>query len=285
LENSHRQNHIFVVIASPVAEVGRDHDFDWAIVEPSSMRSIIQLAGRVLRHRPLVPLETNILLLNKNYKALTGKERCFEKPGFEIKGLQKLKSHDLLEILTSPQYEIINAIPRITVPEGCLLKDNTWSNLVELEHKALTHQLFTGNKPANVWWKNYPQWCGEVQRQQQFRNSPKDEAYYLWIMDDYSPEKWRWKNENVKPAIFGELSGISIDNIQLNSHGAGNDFWFDDLDAKTIYSELADELNINTLEEVSRRFGEVRLIEYENRPQEYKYHPNLGLFQEIRERV
>ncbi|MFH1975568.1 MAG: type I-F CRISPR-associated helicase Cas3f [Pseudomonadota bacterium] len=285
LNNSRHQNHIFVVIASPVAEVGRDHDYDWAIVEPSSMRSIIQLAGRVLRHRPLVPLEPNILLLNKNYKALIGTERCFENPGFEIKGLQNRKSHDLLEILPQAQYEIINAIPRITVPEECNLKDNTWSNLVELEHKALTHQLFTGNKPANVWWKNYPQWCGEVQRQQRFRNSPKDEAYYLWIADDYSPAKWRWKNENVKPASFGELSGISIDNIQLNSHGVGNDFWFDDLDAKTIYSELADELNINTLEEVSRRFGEVRLIEYENRPQEYKYHTNLGLFQEIRERV
>ena len=94
--------------------------------------------------------------------------------------------------------------------------------------------------------------------------------------------KWQWKNENVKPAKFGELSGVSIENIQLNSHGAGNDFWFD-LDAKAIYAQLADELNINTLEEVSRQFGEVRLIEYENRPQEYEYHPNLGLFQEIRE--
>lgn len=31
---------------------GRDHDYDWAIVEPSSMRSIIQLAGRIRRHRP-----------------------------------------------------------------------------------------------------------------------------------------------------------------------------------------------------------------------------------------
>ena len=85
INNSRQQNHIFVVLASPVAEVGRDHDYDWAIVEPSSMRSIIQLAGRVLRHRTLVPSEPNILLLNKNYKALTGRSgRCFEKPGFEV---------------------------------------------------------------------------------------------------------------------------------------------------------------------------------------------------------
>ena len=284
LNNSHQRNHIFVVIASPVAEVGRDHDYDWAIVEPSSMRSIIQLAGRVLRHRPFVPLAPNILLLNKNYKALKGTERCFEKPGFEIKGLQNQKSHDLLEILPQAQYEIINAIPRITVPEGCILKDNTWSNLVELEHKALTQQLFTGNKPANVWWKNYPQWCGEVQRQQRFRDFPIDAAYYLWIKDEYRLAKWQWKNENVKPAEFGELSGVSIENIEFKNYGTGNDIWFD-IDAKTIYTQLADELNINTLEEISRQFGEVRLVEYENCPQEYKYHPNLGIFQEIRERV
>lgn len=281
LENSRQQNHIFVVIASPVAEVGRDHDYDWAIVEPSSMRSIIQLAGRVLRHRFIVPSEPNILLLNKNYKALSpGQIKCFEKPGFEIDGLQRPQSYDLSEILTQEQYENITAIPRITVPEGCDLKDSTWSNLVELEHKALTRQLFTGNKPSNVWWKYHPQWCGEVQRQQRFRRSKKDEAYYLWVTDEHSRIKWQWKNETVKPPRFGDLAGVSIENIQLNSHGASNDFWFD-LDATAIYAQLAQELNINTLAEVSRQFGEVRLIEYENRPQEYQYHPNLGLFQEI----
>ncbi len=281
IRNSRQLNHIFVVIASPVAEVGRDHDYDWAIVEPSSIRSIIQVAGRVFRHRPRVPSEPNILLLDKNYRALSGESKCFEKPGFEIEGLQHQGSHALLEILPPAQYATINAIPRIALPAGCVLSDNSWSNLVELEHKALTQQLFTGNKPANVWWKYHPQWCGEVQRQQRFRASPQDEVYYLWIVDKYSPARWQWKNENVKPAEFGELSGdISIDNFQLQSHGSGNDFWFE-LDEKAIYTQLAGELNIRTLEEVSRRFGEVRLIEYDNYPQEYKYHPNLGLFQEI----
>ncbi|MFW8602366.1 type I-F CRISPR-associated helicase Cas3f [Desulfobacterota bacterium M19] len=287
INDSHQQNHIFVVLASPVAEVGRDHDYDWAIVEPSSMRSIIQLAGRVLRHRAIVPREPNIVLLNKNYRALSGEPRCFEKPGFEIKGL-KGENHDLRDILPRDLYENINAIPRITVPDECDLTNLTsWGNLVELEHKALTRQLFKGEKPANIWWKNDPQqdrplWCGEVQRQQRFRKSPRDEAFYLWIIDEYRAAEWKWKNESVNPAKFGELSGISIEKFKLNSYGIGNDFWFD-LDAKTIYAQLATELNISTLEEVSRQFGEVRLVEYEKSPQEYKYHPNLGLFQEIGE--
>src|SRR5690606_21210079 len=40
-------HHPFIVLGSPVTEVGRDHDYDWAGVEPSPMRSLIQLAGRV----------------------------------------------------------------------------------------------------------------------------------------------------------------------------------------------------------------------------------------------
>jgi len=71
------KNHIFVVIATPVAEVGRDHDYDWAVIEPSSMRSIIQLAGRVQRHRKCEPSTENVHILSKNYKGLKGKTPCF----------------------------------------------------------------------------------------------------------------------------------------------------------------------------------------------------------------
>ncbi|MGK0476691.1 MAG: CRISPR-associated endonuclease/helicase Cas3, partial [Oleispira sp.] len=45
------KNVLFILVATPVEEVGRDHDFDWAVIEPSSYRSIVQLAGRVKRHR------------------------------------------------------------------------------------------------------------------------------------------------------------------------------------------------------------------------------------------
>lgn len=61
---------IFVVCTTSILEVGRDHDYDWAILEPSSTRSLVQSCGRVWRHRTktLEPgmanvgvLETNIL--------------------------------------------------------------------------------------------------------------------------------------------------------------------------------------------------------------------------------
>src|SRR5699024_2681644 len=106
-------NQLFIVLASPVAEVGRDHDYDWAIIEPSSMRYIIQIAGRILRHRELIPQYDNILLINQNIKQLKGSERCFNRPGFEVENLKlKLNSHVLSEVLEKSQYQPINAVER-----------------------------------------------------------------------------------------------------------------------------------------------------------------------------
>ncbi|MDF5873281.1 hypothetical protein P4112_17065 [Pseudomonas aeruginosa] len=83
LQASTERDHLFVVLASPVAEVGRDHDYDWAIVEPSSMRSIIQLAGRIRRHRSGFSGEANLYLLSRNIRSLEGQNPAFQRPGFE----------------------------------------------------------------------------------------------------------------------------------------------------------------------------------------------------------
>jgi CRISPR-associated endonuclease/helicase Cas3 len=133
---------------------------------------------------------------------------------------------------------------------------------------------------AKVWWRNQSHWCGEVQRQQRFRDSKQDEPYYLWLVDDYATPKWKWKNEHVYPAKFADQGTIVIsDSGELNK-ATGNNFWFD-LNPLKIYTELANDFSLY-LSEVSERFGEVRLIEYGNNSyQEYKYHPNLGLYKEI----
>jgi len=285
-------NHIFVVVASPVAEVGRDHDYDWAIVEPSSVRSIIQLAGRVLRHRDHVPPAPNIGLLDKNYKALKGERICFERPGFEYRNKgpkMKKAKHNLSDILKSEYYSVIDATSRIIQPRYNA-KEHEFEDLVHLEHRALAFSLFnksSENKPiaANIWWQANPHWCGEVQRQQRFRKSEPDEAYYLWLADKDADPTWRWMNENVRPPKFGEgairFTSISSANIRL---GVGSNFWFQ-LDAKTIYYMLSRDLpdiDEGDLAAVSQRFGELRLIEYSNSSdQEYEYHPELGVYKKL----
>ncbi|WP_413519885.1 type I-F CRISPR-associated helicase Cas3f [Psychrobacter glacincola] len=145
------KKHIFMVLATPVAEVGRDHDYDWAIVEPSSMRSIIQLAGRVWRHRPeKLANEPNILLLQYNiryFKHPNAQRPIFTHPGFETM-LFKPPSYDLNELMTQDQLAQVDSRPRISTSQN-----KTIETLSDLEHRVMRHLL---NNPklnyVNAYW-------------------------------------------------------------------------------------------------------------------------------------
>ena len=145
------KKHVFMVLATPVAEVGRDHDYDWAIVEPSSMRSIIQLAGRVWRHRPdKVANEPNILLLQYNiryFKHANSKRPIFTHPGFETT-LFKPPSYDLNNLMTQEQLAQVDSRPRILTSQN-----KTIETLSDLEHRVMRHLL---NSPklnyVNAYW-------------------------------------------------------------------------------------------------------------------------------------
>lgn len=151
LKDSTQQNHLFIVLGSPVTEVGRDHDYDWAVVEPSSMRSLIQLVGRVRRHRPDSYLTTNIHLLQQNVKSfITPQKPVFTRPGFETDRV-KLDSKDLAEILEQHEWQFIDSRPRIL--EADTLKPNL--SLVDIEHYQLQQKMLP--KPIAK-PKNLPAW-------------------------------------------------------------------------------------------------------------------------------
>ena len=134
---------LFVVVATPVEEVGRDHDFDWAVVEPSSYRSIIQLAGRVVRHRNKVISTTNISLLEYNLKGIKNHQqpevKVFNRPGYE--DLITLSNHSLMKLVDVQAIsDRLDAAPRIQKPPKELLTPE--SQLSHLEHE-ITHRLLT----------------------------------------------------------------------------------------------------------------------------------------------
>ncbi|QFY44837.1 type I-F CRISPR-associated helicase Cas3 [Candidatus Methylospira mobilis] len=137
LDHSTAENLIFILVATPVEEVGRDHDFDWAVVEPSSYRSIIQLAGRILRHRfDILPQSANIALMQYNLKALKQQRPAYCRPGYESEKFP-LASHDLMDLIPGAQLANINALPRIR-RNAELRPDN---NLADLEHASIRHLL------------------------------------------------------------------------------------------------------------------------------------------------
>lgn len=134
IDNSNKDNLIFIVIASPIEELGRDHDFDWAIIEPASYRSIIQTAGRVLRHREKIINDANIGILQYNYKAIKDNNRvCYCNPGFESEKYQ-LKSHDISQLINEEDLKKgINSVSRINIVDNSK-KPN---DFISLEHRHL----------------------------------------------------------------------------------------------------------------------------------------------------
>lgn len=158
---------IFILVATPVEEVGRDHDFDWAVVEPSSYRSMIQLPGRVRRHRDTPVEQPNITLLQYNWKGFLGNaKRVFERPGYETSKETTLITHDLCQLVNEEELlKRIDATPRIQKSDpfdyGKLEYHNS---LADLEHYATAQTLgcfdnFKSIGPkqlqgyvGNYWW-------------------------------------------------------------------------------------------------------------------------------------
>lgn len=89
----------FIVVATPVEEIGRDHDFDWAVIEPSSSQSIVQTAGRVNRHRGLSVERPNVAILQHNFRWARGLDICFQRPGLQTRDGQ-YGQHDMADLLS-----------------------------------------------------------------------------------------------------------------------------------------------------------------------------------------
>lgn len=156
-KHPNKTNHIFIVLATPVAEVGRDHDYDWALVEPSSMRSIIQLAGRVWRHRTDKVADTpNIGIWQHNIRALKSRVQTnsnhavFAQPGFENQQYQ-LDSHDMNELVDTPTLHKIDAVSRIQKSA----EPNPKGSLVDLEHQVMADLMNnSGFNVVNAYFKD-----------------------------------------------------------------------------------------------------------------------------------
>lgn len=260
---------IFIVLATAVAEVGRDHDYDWAIVEPSSMRSIIQLAGRVRRHRVGACTVPNLCLLDTNVRHLEAPNRpAFCRPGFERDGFP-LDFHRLTDLLTAEQLARIDAAARIRAREP--LQPRT--NLADLEHASL-RALMLGDhgdgeqelNPVDLWWTTRASLTGELQRRQPFRLDPEGSQRYLLL-----PEDETLTFQQVQPT--GQLKTQTLHWIEPGAPGPRVGFW-GAVDYLTELEALAEGLGMET-EACAKRFGIIDLPT-QRAEQGWDYHPALG---------
>ena len=264
---------LFILVATPVEEVGRDHDFDWAVIEPSSYRSIIQLAGRVKRHREGEVEQANIGLMQYNWKAFkyadeSGKKQ-FNHPGYEEK--VTLDTHNLRDLIDVKEVATrLDAIPRIKKNSTL----NYRQSLADLEHAVTESELTSYQRVgpdtlqgflAETWFLSaLPQVLNP------FRKSEQTTKLFLCFDEDdevcFFAEKdekgYPVNRENILNITRGELSEVEQRNLWLSR---------DYLNLLAQYSER----NEMSKRRISLRYGELSLVMREG--YEYEYSDQFGL--------
>lgn len=298
------QDHLFVVLGSPVTEVGRDHDYDWAIVEPSSMRSLIQLAGRVQRHRNAPCTSPNVLIFDTNLRHFENqldKNRhrapAFIYPGFEHSAGDhahrfRLATHRLGKLLMPTDYQDITARPRIQPAPTA-----NWSpkqSLVDLEHARLSEQMLPKNRDAQAprarfgtggtrqeldaacAWQ-YPQaaltWA--LPQHQPFRENKNRETELVFLPDDDQEQLVlhciHKQGSGNKPQVYVEASALLHRECPEDSLGPRISSWGKH-DLMDLLSHQAETLEL-PLRTCAERFLSVSVPA---NVQGWRYHPALG---------
>ena len=276
------QHHIFIVLATSVAEVGRDHDYDWAIVEPSSMRSIIQLAGRVWRHRPdKIAEQANVRIMDCNIKALAKGnslgvgEAVFTRPGFEEPNFL-LNTHKVSKLVTGDQLSRIDSIARIIKPN----QPRPDLYLADLEHAVMADLLNppTPNFVSDYWQDNSAaRSCVHLQRLSPFRLQTRKQDDYVYLPDEdsqYGGYSFKLSDKAWKDPSNSDTVNQHIRYTEYNPHNPAITPWLT-ADMSEVLELLAEQLNEHDLTKVALRYATVQLEVNQNG---WQFHPWLGFW-------
>jgi CRISPR-associated endonuclease/helicase Cas3 len=281
------ENVLFILVATTVEEVGRDHDFDWAVIERSSYRSIIQLAGRVKRHLQGEVSEPNIALMQYNWKGIREHNdenaKVFNRPGFE--DLIRLTTHDITQLIdVNLIAQRLDAIPRIQqsarLTANYLRDLNQASSLAELEHAATWHWLAnyknSGDKaqvgPQTLQgWLNHHWFLTALPKAlAPFRKSEPSLQVFLVFDEDQQASQFCEKNEQGY-AIERERT-LNIQRITLSKKAQQRLWLTRDFDHSCI--ALADQQELSQ-RRISLRYCELNFSHDEKK--QYGYNDQLGL--------
>jgi CRISPR-associated endonuclease/helicase Cas3 len=281
------ENVLFILVATPVEEVGRDHDFDWAVIEPSSYRSIIQLAGRVKRHRQGEVSKPNIALMQYNWKGIREyndeNAKVFHRPGFE--DLICLITHDIKQLIdVNLIAQRLDAIPRIQqsaqLTANYLRELNQASSLAELEHAATWHWLANyknsgdkaqvGPQTLQGWLNHHWFLTALPQALAPFRKS--EPSLKVFLVFDANQQFSRFCEKDEQGYAIEREGTLNIQRITLSEQAQQRLWLTRDFDHSCI--GLADQQALSQ-RRISLRYGELNFSHDEKK--QYGYNDQLGL--------
>ena len=145
----------FIVVATPVEEIGRDHDFDWAVIEPSSTQSIVQTAGRVNRHRLLRLTKPNVMILQFNLRKIRNDKIVFTRPGLET-GDRRYNDHDLERLIDWNTLQVLDAGLRFREHPFARLDNENLAEAIENPLKVMCMESKLRDWMVEATYADYP---------------------------------------------------------------------------------------------------------------------------------
>ncbi len=134
IENSKLDDILILVPATSIEELGRDHDFDWLILEPNSQKSVVQCSGRVIRHRDNYPETPNVMVLSQTIRGIHKQSRPFGFPGVQTKD-------DELSSKLSAEVFNFELMKKNVDASECITESESNSEISRLEHKITENYL------------------------------------------------------------------------------------------------------------------------------------------------
>jgi hypothetical protein len=208
------------------------------------MRSVIQLAGRILRHRELEPNKVNkvnILILNRNIESIlkewkensldeVTKKSIYTKPGYEnlnykIHKNQKFLNEQIKDGVFKSYIENINSIPRIDCPSldkiNKEVNKKKAKNLYTLEHTVLYHEFCTKDSTPYKWNKTDIFYTDLLQKKNRFRGQDATTKICCWNDDGIKMKQMKRvgtkaKDSNIIGTYINLFEEIKSDNFWIN---------------------------------------------------------------------
>lgn len=181
-----------IVVTTPVIETGNDLDFDWAILDPISTRSIIQSAGRVCRHRPATGNHLNVYILGRSPIAIQQGELAM--PGVETKQATVTKvDRESLKAFEKRHFaDLAGKVSFATITAKPLLSDDVPFPLRDAEARLRSKMISVDRRDPLGLYLHYPnaRWNLAMTQSRKFRRSDTGEIEFHMRGDNINDAVW-----------------------------------------------------------------------------------------------
>lgn len=182
-----------VVVTTPVIETGNDVDFDWAILDPISTRSIIQSAGRVNRHRLATGDHLNILILGRSPVAMQQGELAMPGVETEPKKITLVSKSECLKGFSGRHFsDLAGQADFSTITAEPLLSDSINFPLRDAEARIRQKMISTEKRDPLGKYLDSPnsRWTLAMTQSRKFRRSENREILYCMRGDSLAEAEW-----------------------------------------------------------------------------------------------